>query len=414
MALPVSYAALSRNVVEKLRDKKIDFSYVMAVSDGNFTEALSLGMDLGRNVGAQLIPIFLKEGEVLPSTMKAMKLLSKESESATKVLLVTDFFTAEFLPAIRRVTEAVCACSLSVVALAALKVDVAVPDLGIPVLPAERPSLCSIESLAGVQVHDNIFLPSPFNAGNLIFAEMETQFDLILLNSPIGDLGECLLENASRIAVADGGANRIFDKFNEDRRKSFSLSAIVGDFDSIRKDVREFYTSEGVECREEKAQDSTDLDKCLEYLHQNSGNDGQKSPSTVVAYGAFGGRFDHEMAAVQSLFTFSDRFERILLISESNQAELLRPQVRHILYCHPNLEGPTCGLLPVGSRCREIFTQGLIWNLDGQAMEFGGLISTSNLLAQVDPGVQRSGVVEVRCSDPVIWTTTLRTLSSFY
>jgi thiamine pyrophosphokinase len=46
----------------------------------------------------------------------------------------------------------------------------------------------------------------------------------------------------------------------------------------------------------------------------------------------------------------------------------------------PEVEGrnPTCGLLPIGGRVEAVTTTGLKWNLDHQALDFAGLVSSSN------------------------------------
>ena len=66
-----------------------------------------------------------------------------------------------------------------------------------------------------------------------------------------------------------------------------------------------------------------------------------------------------------------------------------------------------CGLLPVGGRCDAVWTSGLRWNLRGSALEFGGMVSSSNQLT-VD---ERSGALEpvsITCTHPLVWTTVLR------
>jgi thiamine pyrophosphokinase len=127
---------------------------------------------------------------------------------------------------------------------------------------------------------------------------------------------------------------------------------------------------------------------------------------TVIAFGAFGDRFDHEMASINVLHHYSSQFERLILMGERMTAELLPPG-RHLIRPNPLIEGPTCGLLPVGGRCDAVWTSGLRWNLRGSALEFGGMVSSSNQL-MVD---ERSGALEpvsITCTQPLVWTTVLR------
>ena len=126
---------------------------------------------------------------------------------------------------------------------------------------------------------------------------------------------------------------------------------------------------------------------------------------TVIAFGAFGDRFDHEMASINVLHRYSSQFERLILMGERMTAELLSPG-RHLIRPNPLIEGPTCGLLPVGGRCDAVWTSGLRLNLRGEALEFGGMVSSSNQL-MVD---ERSGMLEpvsIMCIQPLVRTTVI-------
>jgi thiamine pyrophosphokinase len=73
------------------------------------------------------------------------------------------------------------------------------------------------------------------------------------------------------------------------------------------------------------------------------------------------------------------------------------------------IEGPICGLLPMAGKCRSATTTGLRWNLEKQALEMGGLISTSNEFASPSPSASsREVVVTVENSDPLLWTTAIK------
>ena len=79
-------------------------------------------------------------------------------------------------------------------------------------------------------------------------------------------------------------------------------------------------------------QDSNDLDKCLQatkerwQLQQNSHIDpATPRAASVVVLGAFGGRFDQEVAAVHALYAWRGAFHRVILVGGGNIAELLGP-----------------------------------------------------------------------------------------
>jgi thiamine pyrophosphokinase len=148
----------------------------------------------------------------------------------------------------------------------------------------------------------------------------------------------------------------------------------------------------------------------------------------IFVYGAFGGRFDQEMASIQAMYRWKDVFHyRIALYTDETFALLLRPQVKNKIYLPLNSkgiihghgdgnddhdgreedglsetqtglgEGPTCGLIPIGCRCEGVKTKGFKWNLDGSVpLEFGGLISTSNRAQDC--------VLEIESPQPLVFT----------
>ena len=192
--------------------------------------------------------------------------------------------------------------------------------------------------------------------------------------------------------------------------ESMVPDAVTGDFDSIRPDVIDFYHERGCTIAHDPSTNSTDFDKALRLVEEAQASalrsEGRHARKwTVIAFGAFGDRFDHEMASVNVLHRYK-RFERLILMGERMTAELLPPG-RHIIRPNPLIEGPTCGLLPVGGRCEAAWTSGLRWNLRGEPLEFGGLVSSSNQL-MCDEATGALEPVTVTCTQPLIWTTVLR------
>ena len=67
------------------------------------------------------------------------------------------------------------------------------------------------------------------------------------------------------VVCADGGANRLYDWFGSSpdsdgfNRIDYIPSKIIGDLDSLRGDVRDYYSSNGCEIIHHGNQDNTDL-----------------------------------------------------------------------------------------------------------------------------------------------------------
>eukprot|EP00550_Attheya_septentrionalis_P012244 CAMPEP_0198305626 /NCGR_PEP_ID=MMETSP1449-20131203/58004_1 /TAXON_ID=420275 /ORGANISM="Attheya septentrionalis, Strain CCMP2084" /LENGTH=277 /DNA_ID=CAMNT_0044008161 /DNA_START=211 /DNA_END=1041 /DNA_ORIENTATION=- len=256
---------------------------------------------------------------------------------------------------------------------------------------------------------------SPFLASN---DTANTATALVILNSPItrppSRLFQKLWAMSSFRICADGGANRLYDATVSFSSGDASTAAtqyvpnmIRGDLDSLRPDVRAYYESMGSVVEQDHCQDTNDLDKALQAVQRNAvhmrenNNNNNSTPNNtfrVCIYGAFGGRFDQEMASIQALYKWSEPFlNHLTLYSDETCAILLPALVKNQIrlpLSNADLsssssygdtserigrEGPTCGLIPIGGRCESVRTTGLKWNLDGTTpLEFGGLVSSSN------------------------------------
>ena len=151
-------------------------------------------------------------------------------------------------------------------------------------------------------------------------------------------------------------------------------------------------------------QDNNDLDKALIALRKMQNKIKTDSPFQTRVCSAFGGRFDQTMASIQALIRHQSHWNHtsttITMYTEETCAMLLEPGILHKIHRNSNIEGPHCGLIPIGQRCEFVKTNGLEWNLDNNSLEFGGLVSTSNRIIGDE--------VTVLCSHPLLWTMELQ------
>lgn len=222
---------------------------------------------------------------------------------------------------------------------------------------------------------------------------------------------------------ADGGSNRLHDAFRtEEERGTMLPDHIIGDLDSARDEVLAYYRGKGVTVIEVPNQDNMDLEKSLDLLCElQSGareegkilcDDGTTDSSNanrkmkVVVIGAFGGRFDQEMANCNCLFRYLDRFESMVLLGAGNSVTLLKggTEVEHLIEMIPGIEGPGCSLLPIGNHASSVTTSGLHWDVEDCPFHFGGMVSSSNKAAKEKEG---GGVISVKTSHPLIWSCDL-------
>ena len=102
----------------------------------------------------------------------------------------------------------------------------------------------------------------------LLSSKPNADYVLILLNSSDNYHDYKLLQQLwsrckYRIA-ADGAANCLYDLVPLNQRDSYILDHIVGDLDSIRSEVEEYYKSKGSIITKVIDQDNNDLDKAIE------------------------------------------------------------------------------------------------------------------------------------------------------
>ena len=83
---------------------------------------------------------------------------------------------------------------------------------------------------------------------------------------------------------------------------------------------------------------------------------------------------------------------------------MLLPDFRHRLIIDPAVQGPECGLLPIGRPCNAVTTTGLKWNLNEGRLAFGDFVSSSNKVA--------ADAIEVVTDAPLVWTIKRSTTDS--
>ena len=259
----------------------------------------------------------------------------------------------------------------------------------------------------------------------------------IMLNWRIPACAQLIWKRADWRICADGGSNRLYDSVQMVAQNAPPLNAICGDMDSIRQDVLTHFTAQGVKVHDlSHDQDTTDLQKGLALARDffSSMRDTHKKQQLrVIALGALGGRLDHTLQNVNTLYTSNDDGGgsttaeapmELVLVGEHSTARLLRGPAEtgaygwteHAVPVDLVHEGPTCGICALANASQgragvRAVTSGLRWNLDGSqemAMGFGALQSTSNLVEPVCVDEHGRGHVRVATSGPLLWTTELR------
>lgn len=227
--------------------------------------------------------------------------------------------------------------------------------------------------------------------------QKEKNIGLVILNRPLSQSQEklrTLWKIASVTICVDGGANELYDVTKESERDKFLPQFVTGDFDSIKNDVLDYYKRKGAKIVNTPDQNHTDFTKALSHLISSCGDE---QVEAIFVLGVFSGLLHHIMANINTLFEATEITDKpVILLSNDSLAFLLQPG-KHKIYVNSGLEGSTCGLIPVGSKCESVTTTGLKWNLSNRALEFGKLVSTSNAF-------DGSSSVEIETSHPLLWT----------
>ncbi|CAG5125073.1 unnamed protein product [Candidula unifasciata] len=215
---------------------------------------------------------------------------------------------------------------------------------------------------------------------------------LIILNRPVDvPLLKKLWKKSLFTAVTDGAVNQLEFSLG-DQKEKYIPNIITGDFDSAEPALLDYYKNKAVNIIPTPDQDETDFTKCVRLVYDHID---QTATDHIVAIGAFGGRMDHCLANINTLYTALTLSKAPLYLFSDNSMACLLDKGEHTLHCDTGLEGDWVGLVPVGQPANHVTTTGLKYNLTNHRMAFGELISTSNSLADK--------TVKVTTDHPLLW-----------
>ncbi|KAG0349205.1 cAMP-dependent protein kinase subunit [Podila humilis] len=262
------------------------------------------------------------------------------------------------------------------------------------------------------------------------------RFALIILNQPIL-IQRHLFENVWRndsVRMVEPTVCMIFSRQikNGKSNAKYLPDFIRGDFDSLKDHVKDYYASKGVPMEQLDDQESTDFMKCVELVRErdpkpptnnnsNAATTIDYTPTTtdepseqqqqqqqqqqlqdrnlgIVALGGTGGRFDQCMSSIHHLYLLNRERHATLVSDES--IVVVMGAGKHEITCNLEIEGPSCGIIPVGSSVAHLTTTGLKWDIENWRTSFGTRLSTSNALVGSE--------VIIETDAPVVWTTELR------
>lgn len=174
-----------------------------------------------------------------------------------------------------------------------------------------------------------------------------------------------------------------------------------GDLDSLRDDVRAYYSAHGVEISQDPSQESTDFGKTMQKIAArvvSSSPVPVDSIENVIVLGTLGGRVDQAISILHNMLVEETNHAnlRLWLFSEASISFILR-RGRHVLRGLQSSELFTenVGLVPIYGRA-VISTRGLEWDVKHWDTFIGGNVSSSNHV--------KADEVWVETNEPILFT----------
>jgi len=189
---------------------------------------------------------------------------------------------------------------------------------------------------------------------------------LIISNGDIKDYNfyKKLIKDADMVICADGGANHAY-------RMKLKPHLIVGDLDSIKEEVLEFYEKEGV--RIEKyppMKDETDTQLAMLKAIELGARE-------ITFIGVIGERLDHSYANLSLLLYLLKRNIKGKIVNEMNEIYLINKFIEV-----EGKKGELLSLLPYSKEVKGIYTKGLFYGLSGQSMDLEMPYGISNVFTE--------------------------------
>ncbi|MCI1931664.1 MAG: thiamine diphosphokinase [Clostridia bacterium] len=168
-------------------------------------------------------------------------------------------------------------------------------------------------------------------------------------------------------------------------------NVIVGDFDSARDDVLEYYRDKKIPIKQFPCRkDETDMELGLEAAIEAGADD-------ITIIGGIGSRLDHTMANCQLLYILLKKGIKAKIVNENNEIRLIDKDIA--IEGH---KGDIVSLIPMTENVCGVTTKNLEYPLNDAKLNFGSrLIAVSNVMTSDRAFVSiKSGLLYVmKCHD---------------
>jgi thiamine pyrophosphokinase len=242
--------------------------------------------------------------------------------------------------------------------------------------------------------------------------QSKNRIALVLMTTPINEQNKSFFKQLwSKAGVklcADGASNVLYDwSASNHVLETYIPDYIIGDLDSIRPEVRNYYDTVGTKVVQIHDQNSTDFTKTLRFtLGILQSSTLSNSIDQICCFATFSGRADHAFANLHTLCIAESKERRVYVITEESTTFLLS-QGRNLIYLNdePSALGKYCGFFPLLGPTK-VTTNGFKWNLIKTTCTFDGQVSSSN---EFDLG--DDDFVTIETEKPLLFTMTIKPIS---
>ncbi|WP_270941875.1 thiamine diphosphokinase [Romboutsia lituseburensis] len=191
----------------------------------------------------------------------------------------------------------------------------------------------------------------------------------IVLNGEINNYNKLkdhfLKENYDYIICADGGANHTYNM-------KIKPNYIIGDLDSVKEEVRDYYRNSDVKFEKFPAKkNETDTELCI-YLAKNL------NATNVDFLGALGGRTDHMIANINLLYYI--KMQGIIPRIISDNEEIYIVDNEEIEIC--GKKGDIISVIPINGDAKSVTLSNLEYPLENYNMKFYLPLGISNVMLE--------------------------------
>lgn len=203
---------------------------------------------------------------------------------------------------------------------------------------------------------------------------------IIFANGEYGELSlyQSLLKTADMVLCADGGANYAY-------QMGILPDMLIGDFDSILPEVREFFIGQGVIIKKfPRHKDFTDTQLAMEYARENGAEE-------IILLGTLGKRLDHTIANLYSGIDYVLRNIYVYHYSPDCTIHITKQDTK--ITGRP---GDIVSVLPLGDVATGVTEIGFEYSLNKAVLESRNPYSVSNVLVREEGLIQlESGILAI-------------------